>query len=582
MRTSASPYGYSSREDDIVGRILSEFSELQMFRFDFANQWQEISELILPEYRNSFLYGSYNWPGEKRTYRQIDATGALALQRFGAICDSLITPVNMHWHGLTAGGPDNDYIMKDRQTAIWFEKQLKKLFRYRYAATANFGSQNYQNFIGLGAFGTAPMQINRLPPRYGQGLRYVAINVGEWYMKQDAMGVHNGYMRHFRLTAEQAFDEFGFVPEMLRSAMERRSQTQFNFLQSVGERPVQEIDFQRLDYKGMKWYSNTISIEGKKLMRESGYHTMPVACSRYTMAPGETYGRSPAMQVLPALKTLNAMKATFLKQGHKAADPAYLFTDDGIVDFSMRPGAKNFGGMSSDGKMLVGMVPTGNIQMNEKMMEMEAALIKDVFLVSLFQILTENPQMSATEVIERTNEKGILIAPTLMRQHSEYVGPTVHREMDVLAQQHLLDPMPPRLKEAMGVYDVTNTSPLARAARAQEASGFIRTVETVKELVQITQDSSLLDPFEFKAAIPAMAEINGVPPSWMSDERSMKQKAKQRAQAMQRQQQIQAMPNQAAMLKAQKLPDKSGSQQGGPPGGGAPQPGQQQPMQQGM
>lgn len=580
MRTGASPFGYSSREDEIVGRILSEFSELQMYRFDFANQWQEISELILPDYRNSFLFGSYNWPGEKRTYRQIDATGALALQRFAAICDSLITPINMHWHGLCAGGPDNDYIMQDHATAIWFEKQLKKLFRYRYTATANFGSQNYQNFVGLGAFGTAPVQINRLPPRYGTGLRYVAINVGEWYMKIDAMGVHTGYIRHFRLTAEQAFDEFGYVPPMLQSALDRRSQTQFNFLQSVGERPVQEIDPQRLDYKGMRWYSNTICLEAKKLMRESGYHTMPVACSRYTMAPNETYGRSPAMQVLPALKTLNAQKATFLKQGHKAADPSYLFTDDGIVDFSMRPGAKNFGGMSSEGKMLVGMLPTGNIQTNEKMMEMEAALIKDVFLVSLFQILTENPQMTATEVIERTNEKGILIAPTLMRQHSEYVGPLVHRELDVLAQQHLLDPMPPRLKEAMGAYDITNTSPLARAARAQEASGFIRTVETVKELVQITQDSSLLDPFDFKSAIPAMAEINGVPPSWMSDQRAQAQKAKQRAQAMKQQQAINALPNQAAMMKAQAAQAKAGMGQGQPGAGGAPQ--QQQPMQQGM
>lgn len=43
-------------------------------------------------------------------------------------------------------------------------------------------------------------------------------------------------------------------------------------------------------------------------------------------------------------------------------------------------------------------------------------------LVTLFQILTETPQMTAAEVVERTNEKGILLAPTVGRQQSEYLG----------------------------------------------------------------------------------------------------------------------------------------------------------------
>ncbi|MBR1274251.1 hypothetical protein [Bradyrhizobium sp. AUGA SZCCT0283] len=35
----------------------------------------------------------------------------------------------------------------------------------------------------------------------------------------------------------------------------------------------------------------------------------------------------------------------------------------------------------------------------------------------------------------------------------------------------MLDPMPPRLREAMGAYEVTDTSPLSLAARAGEAAG---------------------------------------------------------------------------------------------------------------
>ena len=43
------------------------------------------------------------------------------------------------------------------------------------------------------------------------------------------------------------------------------------------------------------------------------------------------------------------------------------------------------------------------------------------------------PQMTATEVIERTNEKGILLAPTIGRQQSEYLGPMIERELDRIA-----------------------------------------------------------------------------------------------------------------------------------------------------
>ena len=78
--------------------------------------------------------------------------------------------------------------------------------------------------------------------------------------------------------------------------------------------------------------------------------------------------------------------------------------------------------------------------------------------------------MTATEVIERTTEKGILLAPTVGRQQSEYLGPLIERELDLLAQMRLLDPMPPQLRErAPRIYETVYTSPLSRAARAQEA-----------------------------------------------------------------------------------------------------------------
>jgi hypothetical protein len=314
-------------------------------------------------------------------------------------------------------------------------------------------------------------------------------------------------------------------------------------------------------------------------MSEGGYRSFPAAISNYATAPGEVFGRSPAMDVLPALKTLNAEKKTFLKAGHRAADPVLLTTDDGITDPSLRPGALNKGGWSLDGKPLIGTLPVGNIQINEKMMDMERALIEDAFLVNLFQMalnLKDLPQMTATQVIEITNQKGILLAPTVGNQEDD-LGHMIERELDVAEAigEFDDDPMPPRLKEAMRaghkivpIY----TSPLSRAMRAQEAAGFMRAVEFSKELINITQDPSHLDWADLDVAMPEMADIAGSPPSWTASQDKIDQKRKARAQAMAQQQKIQAMPAEAAMMKAQAVAAKAGTVPPGqqPAAGGPP------------
>jgi hypothetical protein len=81
----------------------------------------------------------------------------------------------------------------------------------------------------------------------------------------------------------------------------------------------------------------------------------------------------------------------------------------------------------------------------------------------------------------------------------------------------------------MGAYEVTDTSPLSLAARAGEAAGFLRTVEQVRELVNITQDPSLLDPFDFDVATPEIARINNAG-AWMADDEKVAAKRQNRAQ----------------------------------------------------
>lgn len=563
----------SKHDEELVEQALSVFKQAQASRYITGSQWEEIAQVIDPNSRNTFQFGNYNAPGQKKTDRQVDATGMMALNRFTAICNSLITPSNTFWHGLEA---EDDYVMKDRQTRLWYEQTVKTLFRLRYTPEANFVQQNFAKYKSLGAYGNNGMFVDELDIALSgrRGFRYKSVPMGELFFTTNHQGAVDGFVRWIRFTARQAKQKWpDTFPAVLQTALEQNSDQLYDFIHWVGLRS--DYDRGRLDIKGKRYLSVYVCLKSKTLLQEGGYRTFPMDVERYEVAPGEDYGRGPAGMVLPSLKTLNAEKRTFLKQGHRAGDPVLLVGDDGLLSPDLTPGAVNAGGMSADGKPLVGVLPTGNIQTTKEMMDEERSLIQDAFLVSLFQIAMDTPTMSATEVIERTNEKSILLSGLDMLIPAGQIS----REMDMALYNGWLTPMPPRLKEAMKAGAVTHrmvlTSPLSKSKQAQEAAGFFRTLEGLKEIVAVTQDQSILDPFDFDKAARGIAEIQSVRESWMADDKAIAAKRKNRADAAQRQEMIQAAPAAAAMAKARAA---TGQGQGG---GGSPTAPAQAPAQAG-
>ncbi len=382
-----------------------------------------------------------------------------------------------------------------------------------------------------------------------QALRYKSLPLGQMFLKENHQGLINGFCRWYRMTAGQARDKFkDKTPRLLMEQAEKYSQMPYDFLHRVCAR--NEYDPRRIDSKSMPFASYNICLSTNEFISESGYRQFPLACSRYIQRPDEVYGFSPSMQVLPSIKTLNAQKRDFLTQGHRAASPVYLTEDDGIISWNFRPGATNAGGWKN-GAPTIGMLPTGNIQVNEKMMDMEKVIIDGAFLVDLFKILLADPKVfSATQIVEMVSQRGILIAPVVGRQQSEYLGQMILRELALLEQMHMLPPMPGIVREARGTGQVIYTSPLARDMRASDVAGFNRTLETTLAVVNATQDPAPLDNFNFDKAIPAIARINGMPESWTASDQEKAQKRNARQQAAQAQQQREAAAGNAAMENA--------------------------------
>ena len=548
-----------------AGELILKFRYLFGLRGNWNSHWTEIAQRIYP--MDSFLFQNYSQitqQGDKRNFAVYDSTGVLALQRFGAILDSLLTPRNQYWHQIK---PDDPTLMQDKATRLWFDKVNSVLFDERYRPNGNFAAQNQLQYLSLGAYGTGILFVDQM--HGAPGIRYRNAHLGEIYLQQNHQGLIDGSHRRFQLTARQAFQQFGHrCPEGILAIVEQFPERQFFFLHVI--EPREDLDPFRKDFKGMKWASYYVSEEHQEIVEEGGFREMPYIISRYTQATNEAYGRSPAMDVLPALKTLNEQKKTMLMAGHRALDPVLLAHDDGVVaGFNFQAGAINYGGVSSEGRMLIQPLPTGNIPEGRELMEDERKLIKDTFLVSLFDILTESPEMTATQVLERVKEKGILMAPTVGRQDSEYLGPLIIREIDILRAQNMLPPMPKMLAQSKGNYKIVFDSPITRTQKSEWASGAVRAMEIFTNYSQATQDPSILDYIDMDHAAPQIADIYGVPQTWIRSQKDIAAIRSQRGKQQALQASIQAGPAVAGLAKAGVPIPGMGAPGGG--GGGQPQ-----------
>jgi hypothetical protein len=538
-------YSQDSRVDTVLKRV----GALRGDRGNWESHWKEIAELVLPSYSDLFQTGGtsiQSGGGEKKTEKQFDATAPSALTRFSSVMESILTPRQQQWHSLK---PADTYLLKDYQTKLWYEEATKTLFRYRYGASSFYASQQHEVYTMLGAFGTGCLFVDKTFDR--PGLSYRAYNVGEILFDENHQGMVDSPYREFSLTGRQLLQKFGKkVPKEVFDEYSSGQDKDYDIIHCV--HPQNDRDPRRIDYKGMPFESLYICKKTKTILQEGGYKTLPYIISRYVTIPGEKYGRSPAMQVLPAIKTLNEQKKTVLKQGHRTVDPVLLAYDDGVMDsFSMRPGALNYGGVSAEGRLLVQSLPVGNIAIARDMMEDERLTINDAFLVTLFQILVETPQMTATEVLERAREKAALLAPIMGRQQSEALGPMIEREMDLLDQQRLLPPPTPAMLEAgISNYKVEYDSPLSRMQKAEAASGGLRMFQYASEIAANTQNPSPMDFFNLDAMIPDLADAQGMPATWMNNQEKVDQIREERSTQQAQQQMIEAAPSMASMIKA--------------------------------
>jgi hypothetical protein len=216
--------------------------------------------------------------------------------------------------------------------------------------------------------------------------------------------------------------------------------------------------------------------------------------------------------------------------------------------FDLRAGALNYGGVDANGNQLVQPLQTGGrLDIGLELLQDSQRVINEAFLVTLFQILVETPQITATEAMLRAQEKGQLLAPTMGRTQGEMIGPCIERELDILAAAGQLPPMPDALIEAGGMVEIMYESPLNRLQKSEDGVGILRTLETLAPLAQV--DPTVADVMDPEAAARILAEVNGVPAKALRSPKRVQAIREGRAEQQEMSQLLQAAPVAASTIK---------------------------------
>ena len=543
------------------------YEQAKSIRSVEENDWRMAAAYCLPSHYSAWQTdgpAAYHQNNAAARRVQYDTTGTRSLPKYVSILERIATPVGQRWHGLM---PSDVRLRKNRRVKAYFDALQDLLFKMRYDPKAWFRTASSEMYTSMGVYGNGPIYIGQrrqTPVSRLPGFRYIACPMRDVFFLVDDDGEVVAVFRRFWLNVRQFKQKFPDLPYPSQMQSEAakpvpNEQQYFEFVHYVTMRGS-DYDPQALDARRHPIVGSYICVKSQEYVGdETGFRSMPYRIPRTATVAGNPYGISPAVSVLAALGGASTVKKTYLKQGNKAVDPVLLAYDDGVLngEVDLRPGAVNYGGVDKQGRALIQPLATGDFRVAEALLQDERRDIEDSFFVTLFQILNDTPEMTATEVMERVAEKASLLSPTMGRLQSEFLGPCIEREIDMLDEMGLLPQMPPELIEAKGEYEVVYTSPLAKGQYAEEVSGFMRAVEMALGVANATQDPSHLDHFDFDTAIPEISDYMAVPARWTNDPKRIEAKREDRnAQAKE----AELLKNAPALASAAQTAAKMGEQ----------------------
>ena len=500
--------------EDIVKRV----NQLETERANYASFWQDVAKYVIP--RKAYITRTRT-SGAKYDYDVYDSTAMQANITLAAGLHSYLTNPNSKWFSLRLQDEEaND----NAQVKEWLSDTEDRM--YNQLNSSNFNQQIHELYLDLGCFGVACMYEEEDPQ---DGIRFYSRDIAEIYLCENEREKIDTVYRKFKMSARQAFEKWGEASgEVVKNFLEKKEPDKtVDFIHCV--KPRYERDVNKDDSSNMAFESTYIEVSKKHLIAQGGYREFPYFTPRFNKNSGEVWGSSPAMVLYSDIKMLNEMVKVLIRSAQKKVDPPLVLPHDGyLLPLKLAPGALNFRIKGTADDKIEPLNTEGDIGIGLEIISTWQSIVKKGYFVDLFLLLADpaRKDMTATEVMQRVEEKMLILAPVLGRLMNEFLDPLINRTFNILWRSGKLLPPPVEIQNTS--YEIEYISPLARAQKLDQMKSINSFLALVSQIAVVAPD--VIDNVNPDEVVKDIQDLYGVNPKYVRDEADVKQIREQRAE----------------------------------------------------
>ncbi len=499
--------------------------------------WQEIADYVTP-WRNRILTKVAS--GEKLTDRVFNSTPIQAAVTAASSIHGSVTPNGVRWFSIY---PSDRSLRQFPGVPEWLDFVSEAI--HTAIQNSNFDSEIQEIYNDLLVIGTGCLGVEEaLPSGNGAigfgGIRFHAHSPGSYKLREGVDGRVTSVYWEKETTVGALALRWGYdaLSEDARKLLDaHRIDAPAKLLRVV--RPKDEVYDDPLTGRRKPVESFWIEMEpGNRkewnILEEGSHGTMPIMTPRWRKLAGETYGRSPAMNELPNIRTLNQAVELRLKAWTLAIAPPLVTPDKGVIgNIRLEPFARIYvrPGSRIEALQIPARFDVANF--NEEKLE---ASIRAGFYVDLLQPQSrQGTPLSATEINVQFTATQRIVGPVLSRLQEELIAPVIRRVYDILDEAGQIPPPPEILSQAGASLNLDFEGPVARVQRTTQLEALNTFFSQVFPIAEVSRD--ILDRINFDGVVDVMAEATTVPQrilvSLADAQQVRQQRAQQEAQAAQ-------------------------------------------------
>jgi hypothetical protein len=399
--------------------ILERFENAKNRRSMWESHWEECYEYALPQRGQASHFGGI---GSTRNATLYDATALDAVDQLAASLLANLTPPWANWFGFKPGPElSKDEAQNLKPILADITKKIQSHFD-----RSNFSVEMHQCFLDLAVSGTATLMFEENSVGSLSAFKFSSVPLQNIILEENESGFLQGAFRLLSLNLRQIQERYenAVLPlSILREGHKDQAQ-EFKILETILP------DGNRTQYQAIY-----IDDAEPQLLHEGVFTKSPVIAFRWMKSPGEIYGRSPVMKALPDIKTANKVVELILKNASIAVTGIWQADDDGVLNpanIELKPGTIIPKAVGSNGLKPLEM--PGRFDVSELVLKDLRARIRNALLVDKLGPIA-GPKMSATEVMERSNDMAMLLGATYGRLQTELLTPLIERAFSILKRR---------------------------------------------------------------------------------------------------------------------------------------------------